>query len=132
MTLRIEVTTGSTSPIYRQVIDQVRMAAATGRVRAGDALPSVRALAEELLVNPNTIAKAYSELIREGVAEAQPGRGVFIADKRNVLSKSEINRRVELALDAFIQEAVCGGLSPEQVRELVAKRLERMLREKKP
>ena len=132
MALRIEVITGSSTPIYRQVIDQVRLAAATGRASPGDALPSVRALAEELLVNPNTIARAYSELIREGIAEAQPGRGVFIAPKRSVLSKEEKSRRVEAALDAFLQEAVCMDLSPQEIRELVTKRLERMLKENKP
>ena len=132
MALRLEVITGSSTPIYRQVVDQIRLAAATGRVLPGDPLPSVRALAEELLVNPNTIARAYSELIRDGVAEAQQGRGVFIAVKRSVLSKAEKNRRVDAALDAFLHEAVCMDLSPDEIRELVSKRLAQMLKENKP
>ncbi|MCX5660685.1 MAG: GntR family transcriptional regulator [Planctomycetota bacterium] len=125
MPLRIVVATGSSVPIYRQVVEQVRLAAATGRAKAGDALPSVRTLAEELVVNPNTIAKAYGELVREGIAEAQPGRGVFIAAKRSVYSRAERARRVEGALEEFIHEAVCLGMPEEEIRALFEKRLSR-------
>ena len=70
MTFDLRISTGSSTPIFRQIVEQVRLAAAMGTLAAGDALPSVRALAERLVVNPNTIAKAYAELSREGVIEA--------------------------------------------------------------
>jgi DNA-binding transcriptional regulator YhcF (GntR family) len=78
MAFDFNISPGSGSPIFRQIVDQVRLAAATGRLAPGDLLPSVRALAERLLVNPNTVAKAYGELSRDGIIETQQGRGVFI------------------------------------------------------
>ena len=89
MPFEIQITPGGASPIFRQIVDQVRLAAATGRLMAGDQLPSVRALAERLLVNPNTIAKAYGELSREGIIESQQGRGA------SVLGIMRFPRRIE-------------------------------------
>ena len=66
MNLNIAINTGSATPIYKQITDQVRLAVATGRLAVGDQLPSVRAMAEELVVNPNTVARAYTDLAREG------------------------------------------------------------------
>ena len=100
--LRIQITTGSTVPIYRQIVDQLRQAVATGRLDVGEAVPSVRALAKELLVNPNTVAKAYAELVRDGVFESQRGRGFFAAAPRNVFSAKERRRRLELLLTHFL------------------------------
>lgn len=125
MPLRIHVTTGSSEPIYRQVVEQVRLAVATGKAVAGDALPSVRALAEELVVNPNTIAKAYSELIRDGVIESRAGRGVFIALRQAAPNRAERARRVEKSLAAFLHEAVCLGMSHDEIRALLESRLSR-------
>ena len=65
----------SGKPIYLQLVDQIKSAAASGALQTGEALPSIRPLAEELRVNRNTIAKAYSELESLGVVETQPGRG---------------------------------------------------------
>ena len=90
---RIQVTAGSSVPIYRQVIDQVRHAAASGKLPVGEPLPSVRALAAELVVNPNTIAKAYAALVRDGVIESQQGKGYSVAPRRTVYSRAERNRR---------------------------------------
>lgn len=102
----VEVTTGSGTPIYRQIVEQVRLAAVTGALTPGSALPSVRTLAERLLVNPNTVAKAYAELVRDGLVESRPGLGFFVACKRTVLSRSERLRRLRQAVDAFVHEAV--------------------------
>ena len=72
----------SGTPIYRQLVDQVRQLAASGRLEAGDQLPTVRAVASELGVNPVTISKAYSLLEREGVVSQQPGADVVMAQTR--------------------------------------------------
>ena len=77
MNLNIVINTGSATPIYKQITDQVRLAVATGKLAVGDQLSSVRALAEELVVNPNTVARAYTDLAREGLIESRAGRGVF-------------------------------------------------------
>src|SRR6516225_6660753 len=104
-TFHVSVTTGSGTPIYRQIVDQVRLAVATGALRPGDALPSVRGLAERLVINFNTVAKAYGELVRDGVLESLQAKGFFVAEKRQVYSEAERRRRLRQALDAFVQEA---------------------------
>jgi len=76
MVFQIDFKTGK--PVYLQVVDQIRYAAASGALRAGEALPSIRPLAEELRVNRNTIAKAYAELESQGVIETLPGKGCFL------------------------------------------------------
>src|SRR5262249_38252078 len=78
----INVTTGAGTPIYRQIVDQVRLGVATGALAPGQAMPSVRTLAEQLVVNPNTVARAYADLVRDGVLESHQGRGVFVASKK--------------------------------------------------
>ena len=74
-------------PVYLQLVDQVRYAAASGVLRAGESLPSIRPLAEELRVNRNTIAKAYSELESLGVIETMPGKGCFLRANQSPLKK---------------------------------------------
>jgi GntR family transcriptional regulator len=120
---RIHVTTGAGTPIYRQIVDQVRLAAATGELPPGQAMPSVRGLAEELLVNFNTVAKAYGELVRDGVLESLQGKGFFVAEKRQIYSKAERLRRLRLAADAFIHEAVVLDFSADEIRAAVDEKL---------
>ena len=121
---RIEITTGSRTPIYRQIVDQVRLAAATGALPAGYAMPSVRILAEELLVNANTIVKAYAELAREGVLESHQGKGFFVAAKRQVYSRAERTRRLQQALDSFIHQVAFLDFSADEICKAVAERLQ--------
>jgi GntR family transcriptional regulator len=121
MTFDFRISTGSSVPIFRQIVDQVRLAAATGRLAAGDALPSVRTLAERLLVNPNTIAKAYAELARQGVIETHQGKGAVIAALRDVYTAAERQRRLAPAVEVLVREAVSLGFSCEQVQQLLHK-----------
>ncbi|MEO2049667.1 MAG: GntR family transcriptional regulator [Pirellulales bacterium] len=102
-------------PIYRQLMDQVRKAVARGRVQPGDRLPSVRQLSRELVVNPNTIAKAYSELEREGVLNTRPGLGAFIAKPQAYLSTKVRKQRLLAALDLCLTETVHLGFTAEEV-----------------
>ena len=78
--MRLQVTFKSGKPVYLQLVDQVKAAAASGQVRPGDPLPGIRPLAEELRVNRNTVAKAYAELESQGVVVTEAGRGCFIAN----------------------------------------------------
>ena len=121
LTFRI-VTNGSVA-IYRQIVDQVRHGVATGSLRAGDQLPSVRGLAEHLAVNPNTVAKAYADLVRDGVVESQHGRGFFIADRRQVFSQAESDRRLERAVDALLSEALVLNYTPDEIRQTLDRKL---------
>ena len=121
--MRIQVTTGSSVPIYRQVVDQIRYAVATGNIAVGKPLPSVRALAGELVLNPNTIAKAYAALVRDGVLESQQGRGYFVATRREIYTRRERQRRLENIMDPFLAEALTLGFEAEQILAEVQKRL---------
>ena len=122
----IRVIPGGNRPIYRQIIDQVRNSVATFELAVGDSLPSVRQLAEELVLNHNTVAKAYAELVREGVLESRHGRGVFVAKRRQVFSAGERKRRLDQALDVFLSEILTLGYTPQQIEEAVTKRLAKM------
>jgi GntR family transcriptional regulator len=116
---QVHVTTGSATPIYRQIVDQVRLAVATGALTPGDTVSSVRALADRLAINFNTVAKAYGELVRDGVLESLQGKGFFVAEKRQVYSRAERLRRLRLALDAFIREAVFLDFTDDEIRKAV-------------
>jgi GntR family transcriptional regulator len=119
----IRITTGSGTPIYRQIVDQVRLAVAMGALSPGDAVPSVRGLAERLVINFNTVAKAYGELVRDGVLESLQSKGFFVAEKRQVYSKAERLRRLRQALDAFIREAVFLDFTDDEIRKAVDDKL---------
>ncbi len=125
--MRIQITTGSSVPIYRQVVDQIRHGIATGGLAVGESVSSVRALATELVLNPNTIAKAYAVLVRDGVLESHQGRGYFVAERREIYTRKERQRRLEEVMDPFLAEALTLGFDAEQIQEEVRKRIERMV-----
>ena len=127
MTFDLRISTGSSTPIFRQIVEQVRLAAAMGRLAPGDALPSVRALAERLVVNPNTIAKAYAELSRDGVIETRPGKGAVVAVLRDVYTGVERQRRLAPAVETLVREAVSLGFSCDQVQQLVGKQFKKVI-----
>src|SRR5881394_4633353 len=93
-------------PIYRQLMDQIRLAVARGRLRPGSRLPSVRELSRELVINPNTVARVYTELERDGVLNTRPGLGVFVAQPRNDLTKKARKERLIAMVDGLLTEAV--------------------------
>jgi GntR family transcriptional regulator len=116
---QIDITTGSPTPIYRQIVEQVRLAVATGILSPGEGMPAVRNLAERLRINANTVVKAYGELVRDGVLEARQGKGFFVAQKRQVYSDGERQRRLRLAVEKCIHEAVFLDFSAEEIRQAV-------------
>ncbi len=122
MPLSIRLNTNSTSPIWKQIVEQVRLGVSSGRVEAGEQLPSVRALAERLLVNPNTVARAYTELASDGVIDTQPGRGVFVSPPRQVFTKAERHRRIEPLINALVAEGLSLGLSETELADAVLRR----------
>jgi GntR family transcriptional regulator len=110
-------------PIYRQIVDQVCRAAATGRLLPGDALPSIRVLAETLVINPNTVARAYRDLVAQGAIEARAGVGYVAAERRRILSAEERRRRLDQALDPLVQEALVLDLDTAEIVAALEKRL---------
>ena len=131
MNLNILINTGSISPIYKQITEQVRRAVATGRLTVTDQLPSVRALAESLVLNPNTVARAYADLAREGVIETRPGRGVFIIPKRKVFAREEARRRLEPLMNTLISEGLAMDFSPDELQEAFGRKLSEWKNEKR-
>ena len=121
-----QISSGSGSPIFRQIVDQVRLAVITGRLEHGAQLPSVRALAEKLVVNPNTIAKAYTELSREGIIDTQQGRGVFVAKPRQIYTRIERLRRIEPFIEALANEGVVLGFTRAELVESFEQKLDKL------
>ena len=119
----LNITPGSETPIFRQIVDQIRGAIAGGRLAVGDPLPSVRALAAELVVNHNTVAKAYAQLVRDSLIESRRGTGYFVAKRRAIYTPAERRRRVRAMIEPMVAEALTLGLSADDVRELVEQQL---------
>ncbi len=126
MTFQINITTGGSSPIYRQIFDQIRLAVATGQLLTDEQLPSVRGQAERLVINPNTVARAYTELVQAGIARSHQGLGLFVNGKRTIYKKSERKRRLQPLLDAFVNEAIALDFTADQIMQEVRKKLSRM------
>ena len=121
MFLHVNPSTGL--PIYLQIQAQVKQAVAAGALRAGDALPSVRKLASDLRINPNTVARAYLELEREGVIAAVPGGGTFVADGPPGLLKAERVRRFRPLARQVAVEGRQLRLSRDEIVQLVDEEL---------
>lgn len=111
-------------PIYLQVIQQVKHRVATGALRPGERLPSVREIAEQLQVNPNTIAKAITELERQGVVETRRGSGTFVVASGERLSRAERRRLVRESCDRTVADAYHVSWPPEELKELFSERVE--------
>ncbi len=121
--MQFQCDTASRTPIYRQLIDQVRAGVARGRLLPGDRLPSVRQLSRELVVNPNTVARAYTELEREGTLLTQQGRGVFVATPGNDLTKKARRKQLAEKLDLLFVEAVHLGFTSDELLAMVQDRI---------
>jgi GntR family transcriptional regulator len=121
--MQYHVNTGSRLPIYQQLAQQIREAIARGELEPEAGLPSVRQLSRELLVNPNTVARAYTELEREGLLVSRPGRGIYVAQPRNDLTRAARDQRLTEQLDRWLTGAVHLGYSADEVLGLVTKRV---------
>lgn len=122
--IEFRIATGGSAPIYRQIVDQVRRGVASGALQAGEQLPSVRVLAEQLVVNPNTVARAYADLTRDGVLDSQAGKGLFVAPRRVVFSGEERARRLEAALETFVHEVLLLGFDRKELLERLKRKLQ--------
>jgi GntR family transcriptional regulator len=111
-------------PVYRQIIDQVTGGMATGALKPGDQLPTVRQLAVDLAINPNTVVRAYRELEIRGVLETQQGTGTFISEQKVKVDQLERQRRLDQLVSEFVARAGTGGFTVqdllEQLRDLKA------------
>jgi len=104
-------------PIYLQLMDQIKHAIETGALRPGDQLPTIRTLGEELVINPNTVIRAYRDLQHEGVIELRHGSGAFISDA--VAGRSKLIKKGQAVMEAAVERLVSLGLSEDEMRRLV-------------
>jgi len=120
----LQISFKSGTPIYLQIADRMKDAAASGALQPGEALPSIRPLAEELRVNRNTVAKAYSELESLGVIETLPGRGCFLKENHSALRK-EVRRKLLIEeIDRVVVQAHHLQVARDEFLELIHERMD--------
>jgi GntR family transcriptional regulator len=106
-------------PLYLQLMEQVKHGIETGALRPGDQLPGIRPLAEELVINPNTVAKAYRELEHEGVIELRHGAGAFVSRNAGAKKVTEKLRAGQTIVEAAVERLRARGITDDEIRRLV-------------
>ena len=129
MQIRISSTDGV--PIYLQIVNQIKHLVAAGRLRLGEEIPPIRTLAEQLVINPNTVARAYLELERAGVVTKRHGAGTYISRQPSPLSHREKRKVLTDRVDALLAEANHMEVGLSQVMALLRERFEAMSAEVK-
>jgi GntR family transcriptional regulator len=124
--IAIQIATGDARPIFRQIVDGIRKEIAIGEIAADSKLPSVRALAMQLGINPNTVAKAYTELTSQGLLESRKGLGVFVTEPKQLLSSEEQEKRLALATQQFINDVMYLDYSPKETIEHLLEELNKL------
>lgn len=120
----------SGEPIYEQIVRQVKHAITTGALKTGEQLPTVRELASQLVINPNTVARAYRELERAGLLESTTGRGTFVKFSPPRLVREERRRRLQPFLDQLMAEASVLNFSIEELKEQLEETIKKYKQEK--
>ena len=124
--MQLHLSTRDGVPIYLQIVQQVKYLLASGRLAPGEQLPPVRKLAEQLLVNPNTVARAYRELEAAGVLQTRRGSGVFASDAPSPLARREQKKILTERVDLLLSEASQMGFALNEIIELLQDRSRRL------
>lgn len=122
-TMQLHVSTGDGLPIYLQIANQVKHLVASGRLSAGEEIPPIRVLAQQLLVNPNTVARAYLELEREGVVIKKHGSGTYVSDAGSPLARKQRLKILSERMDALLAEARHLDVGTEDLIKLLKERV---------
>ncbi|MEZ6033640.1 MAG: GntR family transcriptional regulator [Planctomycetaceae bacterium] len=120
--MQIHISTHDKVPIYLQVVNQIRYLVAAGRLAAGDELPPIRVLAEQLVVNPNTIARAYRELEQAGIVEKRRTAGTYVTEQGSPLARRERLKILTERIDQLLAEALQMDVKLEDVIKLINQR----------
>jgi GntR family transcriptional regulator len=120
--VRIHISSSDGVPIYLQIVNQVKYLVASGALVAGEELPPIRVLAEKLVVNPNTVARAYRELEAAGVVEKRRTAGTFVSEAGSPLARRERLKILTERIDALLAEARQMGIEVSEIVELIARR----------
>ena len=113
-------------PIYRQIVNQVKYLVAAGRLAPGEELPPIRALAEQLVINPNTVARAYLELERAGLVNKRHGSGTYVSDSGSPLKRAERLKLMTHRTDALLAEARHLEVELDELIDLIRQRSKAM------
>ena len=124
--LHLQINPNSGVPVYRQVMDQIKYYIASGMLAPGEQLPSIRAMATSLAVNPTTIVKAYTELQHAGVIEIKQGKGAFVAESAGALSAKQLSKALQQLARQLAVEAAQMGASSQQVIQAVQEELKKV------
>ncbi len=119
MVLRLNPSSGV--PLYLQLIEQVKHAIETGAIRAGEQLPSVRKMAEDLVINPNTVARAYRDLEHEGIIELKHGSGAFI--RESIVARARLMHKAQTVVQSALDRLASFELTEDEIRRLVENEL---------
>ena len=122
--MRLQINFKSGMPVYLQIVDQIKAAAASGALKPGEALPSIRPVAEELRINRNTVAKAYAELESLGVIETVPGKGCFLKENHSPLRKEVRRKMLTEEIDRAIVMAHHLQVPAPEFLELIRERIQ--------
>jgi GntR family transcriptional regulator len=117
--LRLNPSSGT--PLYVQLVEHLKHSIETGAIRAGEQLPSVRRMAENLLINPNTVIRAYRDLEHEGIVELRHGSGVFV--RQSIAARTALMKRAEPVARSAVNRLESLGLSEEEIRRLMENEL---------
>ncbi len=109
----------SGQPVYLQLMQQIRHAIETGVLQPGEGLPGVRTLAQQLVISPNTVVKAYSELEHEGLLELRHGSGAYVSGRRSKKSRTDRLKQAQERVRALVKKLQRDGLSEEEIHRLV-------------
>jgi GntR family transcriptional regulator len=120
--VQIHISTHDGVPVYLQIVNQVKYLVAAGRLAAGEELPSVRTLAEQLVINPNTVARAYLELERAGVVVKRHGSGTYVSEEGSPLARKERMKLLTQRADALLAEARHMDVTLDEVIAMVKDR----------
>lgn len=126
--MKLKLDPESGTPLYAQIMAQVEFLVASGRLKPGDAMPPIRALAEQLLINPNTVARAYRELETAGVIHSRVGSGTVVAEGVSPLARRERLRLLTEQVDTLLAKAAQLNFSVDEVQELMGKRAQELRR----
>jgi GntR family transcriptional regulator len=122
--MRLVLNFKSGKPVYLQLVDQIKAAAASGTLTPGDALPSIRPLAEELRVNRNTVAKAYAALEQQGIIDTAAGRGCFVSDNHSPLKREIRVKLLTAEIDSAVVQAHHFQIRKRELLDIVANRFD--------
>lgn len=115
--MAVRLNPASGTPLYLQLVEHLKHAIATGAIRPGEQLPSVRKMAEDLVINPNTVVRAYRELERDAIVELRHGSGVFV--RESVSARSEVMKKAEPILRSAVDRLEALELSEDDIRRLM-------------